>query len=111
MCWKKSSRSAASRVVDLQLSRAARSDLAAIDEYSVEQFGHDLADAYLRRFGEVFDLLRRQPLVGVEQGKLGSGLRCFVNRKHRIFYSFDGERVLIVRILHHAQDVRRQLGH
>lgn len=97
-------------MADLKLSRAARADLAAIDDYSVEQFGQDVADAYLRRFNEVFDLLRRQPLVGIERGALGAELRCFVDRRHPIFYSFDGKEVLIIRILHHAQDARRLLS-
>ncbi len=90
-------------------SLAARTDLLEIREYSIEQFGGDVADTYFLGFDEAFDLLASHPLIGSARPELGKGIRCLVHRRHRIFYSFDGETVLIVRIVHHAMDVRRAL--
>lgn len=87
-------------------SLAARTDLLEIREYSIEQFGGDVADTYFLGFDEAFDLLASHPLIGPARPELGKGIRCLVHRRHRIFYSFDGETVLIVRIVHHAMDVR-----
>ncbi|WP_409934932.1 type II toxin-antitoxin system RelE/ParE family toxin [Novosphingobium sp. 9] len=98
-------------MVEVRLSTAARSDLAAVDAYSARQFGDDVADAYARGFLEAFDLLARHPQSGAPRPELGEEIRCLVHRRHRIFYRFGDDIVLIVRILHHAMDERAaQLG-
>ena len=102
--------SAAPGVAEVELSPAARADLAEIDDFSADQFGQDVADAYLRGFNDAFALLRRHPLAGPAKPELGIGIRCLVHRRHRIFYRCETERVLIVRIIHHARDVRKLLN-
>ena len=84
--------------------------MADIDEYSVDQFGQDVADIYARGFNETFDILRRHPLAGPEKPELGRAFRCIVHRRHRIFYTVSDDTVLIVRIIHHARDARRALN-
>lgn len=81
----------------------------AIDAYSVEQFGDDIATIYMRRFDELFDLLRRHPLVGQEASELGKAMRLLIHRRHRILYRAAKDEVLIVRILHHAMDATQAL--
>lgn len=96
-------------MADVRFSSAARSDLAAIDEYSARQFGDEVADAYARGFAEAFDLLSRHAEAGSAWPELGDGIRCQVHRRHRIFYRVDANFILIVRILHHAMDVQAAL--
>jgi toxin ParE1/3/4 len=72
-------------MANVELSSEARADLANIDDYSAEQFGQDVADAYTRGFNEAFSLLRRHPLAGEAKPDLGRDIRCIVHRKHRIF--------------------------
>lgn len=96
-------------VADVELSPAARADLAEIDDYSADQFGQDVADAYLRGFNEVFALLREHPRAGSAKPELGQGTRCFVHRRHRIFYRVAGDVVTVIRIIHHARDARTLL--
>lgn len=93
-------------MAEVRFSSAARSDLAAIDEYSAEQFGDDVADAYARGFMETFDLLGRHPYAGAARPELGDAIRCQLHRRHRIFYRVNGEIILILRIVHHAMDER-----
>lgn len=90
-------------------SLAARADLLEIREYSIEQFGGDVADNYFLGFDEAFDLLADHPLIGAARPELGKGIRCLVHQRHRIFYYLEGDVVLIVRIVHHARDARRAL--
>ena len=97
-------------VADVELSPAARADLAAIDDYSEERFGREIADAYADGFEATFDLLSRYPLAGTAIPKLGKGIRCLVHRKHRIFYIVHDDIVLIVRIVHHARQAKRALN-
>lgn len=91
-------------------SPVGKSDLAAIDDYSIEQFGEETAAAYVRGFNEVIDLLRRHPLAGADKSELGRGLRSITYRKHRIFYTFREDSVVIIRIIHHAQDAKLALN-
>lgn len=97
-------------MAELDLSPAARADLVEIRRYSIEQFGAVVADAYFLGFEEAFAILRRHPLAGSQQPALGKSLRCYTHRKHRIFYIVEAELVLIVRIIHHARNARRELN-
>lgn len=96
-------------MASLRLSPPARADLAAIDEYSTDQFGDEVAAIYSRGFKAVFDQLRRHPRLGEAKPKLGKGIRQITHRQHRIFYRVEGDVVQIVRVVHHAMDARRVL--
>lgn len=56
----------------------------------------------LKRLGDM-------PLIGNAEIRLGDGLRSFSYRSHRIYYRVAEQPVLIVRILHHAQDAHTTL--
>ena len=94
----------------LRLSEAARNDLTEIRAYSLKEFGADVADAYFRGFSQSFALLRERPHAGAMQTDMQGSIRCLVHRRHRIFYLVDDDLVLIVRIIHHARNARRELG-
>lgn len=81
----------------------------AIDAFSFEQFGDEVASTYMRRFAELFDLLRRHPLAGQNASDLGKGMRSLTHRSHRILYQARKDGVLIVRVLHHAMDAKLAL--
>lgn len=98
------------KIAPLRLNAAAEADLEAIDEYSNDMFGDDVADAYMCGFGELFDLLRSHPLAGPITPEFGEGIRCVIHRKHRIFYKIEGELVLILRVIHHARNAKRELN-
>lgn len=94
----------------LRLSTAARADLVEIRKYSLLEFGHEVADTYLRGLNTVFALLRERPFAGASRADLGDGLRCFTHRRNRIFYRIESDLVLVVRIVHHTQSARRALN-
>jgi toxin ParE1/3/4 len=96
-------------VNDVVVSPAARADLQEIRDYSLGQFSTEIADAYFLGFDDAFDLLARHPQAGPEKSDLGRGIRCLVHRRHRIFYRCEPNRVIIVRIIHHARNARQQL--
>ncbi len=81
----------------------------AIDALSFEQFGDEIATSYMRRFDELFDLLRSHPFAGQDSSELGKGMRSLTHRRHRILYKPGKDGVLIVRILHHSMDAKRAL--
>lgn len=85
-------------------------DLSEIDEYSLTHFGEDAGETYMRGFDKLFALLQDHPKAGVAAPEYGRAYRCLGYRKHRIFYAVGEEKVLIVRILHHARDAKGTLG-
>jgi toxin ParE1/3/4 len=97
-------------MASLRLSAAARVDLVEIRQYSISEFGPDVADAYLRGFNAAFAALRERPFVGAARPELGEGLRCLTYRRHRLFYRVERDLVLIVRIIHHARNAHRELN-
>ena len=97
-------------MVDVVLTRLARADLAEIDRYTFAQYGTEAADRYTRGFATAFDLLARHPQAGATRPDLGDGMRCLVHHRHRVFYACDDQRVVVIRVLHHARDARSQLG-
>ena len=96
-------------MAEIRLTPTAESDLEEIDGFGAATFGRSVSDDYSRGFREVFDLLRRHPHIGAPRPWLGSKIRCTVHQRHRIIYEVEGEVVLILRIFHHARDVKRSL--
>lgn len=90
-------------------TEAARADLLEIREYSIEQFGGEIADDYFLGFDQAFDRLANHPKAGAARSELGKGIRCLIHRRHRIFYCIEADLVLIVRVVHHARDAKRAL--
>lgn len=89
----------------LRISEAARDDLREIRTFSKSMFGAATAREYLLGLRGCFTRLRNRPMIGVAEKRLGSAMRSFGYKSHRInFQSANGE-VLIVRILHHARNV------
>ncbi|MEP7221589.1 MAG: type II toxin-antitoxin system RelE/ParE family toxin [Novosphingobium sp.] len=97
-------------VAEIWLSRAAFTDLTEIDEYSAAQFGDAAADAYKNGLDQAFTRLASFPRSAEVRPAYGDGIRCLNYGRHRILYLIDGEIVQIVRVLHQAQDVLRNLA-
>ena len=93
----------------VELSRLADADLDDILDYSIEAHGRETAEAYLRAIDAVLGRLANHPELGARRPDLQPGLRALAAGEHRIFYRYDGKRVLVVRILHKARDVDRHL--
>jgi toxin ParE1/3/4 len=92
-------------VTKLRITAAAQDDLRDIRIYSKSVFGATIAREYMLGLRACFTRLRDRPMMGIAEKRLGSSMRSFSYKTHRIyFHSADGE-VLIVRILHHARNV------
>ena len=97
-------------MTDLIFSRKAVADIDDITRFSVEQFGRDVAGAYLAGLDFACEQLRHFPEIAPIYPRVPLGMRCLIYRSHRIFYKFDGGEVLVVRVLHHARNVEREIG-
>ena len=96
-------------MVELRISYRAEKDLDDIRIHGVREFGAIAATEYLSGFYRVFKVLRDHPQAGEAKEQYGRGLRSFSHRPHRVLYRLQGGTILIVRVLHHARDVRSAL--
>lgn len=97
-------------MADVAFTHSAVTDLSEIDEFSVAHFGEEAGEAYMHGFDKAFALLREHPHAGAATTEYGKRYRCLVHQRHRIFYTIETDRVLIVRVLHHARDAKMVLG-
>jgi toxin ParE1/3/4 len=93
----------------VELSREADADLDDILDYSIAAHGRESAEAYLRTINAALGWLAERPHLGAPRGDLKKGLRSLPAGEHRIYYRFDGETVLVARVLHKAMDEGRHL--
>lgn len=96
-------------MTELRISRAADGDLVEIARYTTEQFGAEQARQYRDQFKRCFASLLENPMLGRSADELAPGLRRIRQQAHVVFYLADGDRVLIVRVLHYRMDFERYL--
>jgi toxin ParE1/3/4 len=89
----------------LRFSAEASADFDDIVTFGLERFGRSVGLAYARGLRAACRRLCDQPGVAPYYPTVHPPARCLVHRSHRVFYRVEPERVLIVRILHHARAV------
>ena len=94
----------------LVFSSEASADIDEITAFSLERFGSDVTDTYLTGLEIRCRQLRDYPKSGARYPRLRTDIRCLTYRCHRIFDAIVVETVLIIRVLHHGQDVRAELN-
>ncbi|MEO6717178.1 MAG: type II toxin-antitoxin system RelE/ParE family toxin [Novosphingobium sp.] len=87
----------------------AQLDMEEIDLYGIVKFGNVAAEHYMVGFFDAFDRLARFPEIGPIYPGIRPVIRFLTYREHHIFYDFDGETVVVVRILHHAANAKYAL--
>lgn len=93
----------------LRLSRLAASDLGAIADYTIAEFGIEQARKYRDQFQGCFDALLTNTNLGRSAEDIAPGLRRIRQQAHVVFYLPSAGDVLIVRVLHHSMDFERHL--
>jgi toxin ParE1/3/4 len=92
-------------------TRQADSDLKEIYRYTRRTWDKVQAARYTGQLEQCFRMLADNPHAGIRRDELQpSGLHSFVHGSHVVFYQPQPYGVLIVRVLHGNQDVRRHLG-
>ena len=94
-----------------RLTRQAAADLRDIYRYTRRRWGKAQAERYASQLQQCCTMLATRPHAGRKRDELQlPDLHSFVQGSHVIFYQPQPYGVLIVRILHGTQDVRRHLG-
>lgn len=95
--------------MNLEISEEADADLTAIFAYGAEQFGEDVAAAYLRGFADALALIGAHPRIGALHATVRPPLRSLPHGAHRLYYDVLDDCVIVQRVLHKAMDVERWL--
>ena len=94
-----------------RLTRQAAADLRDIYRYTKRRWGKAQAERYASQLQQCCTMLATRPHAGRKRDELQPpDLHSFVQGSHVIFYQPQPYGVLIVRILHGTQDVRRHFG-
>lgn len=92
------------------LSPAARADLEQIWDYTLERWGAQQAEDYLRDLVAGIERASANPLIGRACDDIRPGYRKLPAGSHVVFYRTTAEGVVdVVRVLHRRMDVDRHL--
>ncbi|GKW30755.1 type II toxin-antitoxin system RelE/ParE family toxin [Pectobacterium brasiliense] len=92
----------------IKLTPLAQRDLGAIYLYGLQHFNEERAEAYLETIEHAFIAIRHNK-IGIERKELGPGLYSFPVVRHTLFFLYETDSVIVVRILHQSQDIVRHL--
>ena len=93
----------------LVIAPAAKDDLKDIYQYGLSRWGQLQSDNYLENLKSQLWLLTEQPLLGVERPDLFPSIRSLPIESHILFYSMNGNKIEVIRVLHGRQDPKKQL--
>ena len=92
-----------------KLTKAARSDLKEIGQYTSGKWGVAQEKLYLTQlFNRITDLTEN-PKIGRDRPEIAHGARSIIEGKHVIFYAITDKHIEILRVLHGQMDVKRKL--
>ena len=88
-----------------RLTPRAVADVDAIADLTIETWGRDQLETYLRSMNSRFEWLAGNPLAGRERNEVHPGYRCFPQGRHVIFYMVSDGHVDIIGIPHKSMDI------
>jgi toxin ParE1/3/4 len=92
-----------------KLTNKAEIEIENIYEYSIINFGLQVAQGYLLGLHDCFDLLAEHQSFGTDYGFIEPGLLRYEYRSHSIYYRLAEDGILIVRVLGDKQDPARYI--
>ena len=94
-------------MVELNVSALARADMLNLHTQSTIRFGLDVADEYIDGIDLVLARLEEFPQSGPIFPGIRPPVRYLAYKRHHVIYDYNGDTVWIIRIIHHARDVRQ----
>jgi toxin ParE1/3/4 len=93
----------------LTLTEAALEDLRSIRRYTLESWGEEQEEIYLRKIWSCIQALHKSPLRYRTREELFPGCRIASEGRHVILFHTGNEAITIVRVLHSSMDFKRHL--
>ena len=92
-------------IANYRIRSVAQSDLESIWLYTLEQWGVEQANSYLKAIINRFDWLVDNPLLGKRRDDIKQGYYCFPEGMHIIFYQIKDDQIEIIGIPHQSMDI------
>ena len=93
-----------------QLTHKAESEIEGIYEYSLLNFGLQVAKTYISGLHDCFLMLAENGSFGSDYGFIVAGLLRYEYRSHAVYYQRTEQGILVVRVLGGRQDPALQMG-
>ena len=93
----------------LEISRAARRDLRLIWNFSVEEWGRERADRYIRDLDRAMTALAVDPRRARARDDLKPGYMVYAAGSHTIIARVESDAIKVVRMLRARMDFKRHL--
>jgi toxin ParE1/3/4 len=95
----------------IRFDDGALADLKSIYDYVALNADHDVADGFVGRIEAACDRLTMFPNRGTPRDDIFPGLRSIsFEKRTTIFYSVNGDDVVIIHVLHGGRDIGRAFG-
>lgn len=93
----------------LRLTPAAQGDLSSIWDFTLDRWGSEQAERYIREIQGAIERVATGPEHGQDRGDIRPGYRSYEVRSHTVFYVARDDSVDVIRILHQRMDSSRNL--
>jgi len=90
---------------DFRITPRARDDLLNIGRYTLDIWGRQQRDIYLRNLDAQFQWLAENPLLGSPRPEIHAGYYCFPQGSHLVFYIPRQDGTDIIGIPHQNMDI------
>lgn len=94
----------------LAYAQDALGDIDGIRAYLRREAGGVAASRMIERIRAAIRKAREMPAAGVPRPEYRSSCRFVVARPYVIYYDFDGDALIVLRVLHQARDRDRLMG-
>lgn len=91
------------------LSPRAQADVGEIWAYTVERWGAEQAELYVRQLGSAVEAIAQDPQRGRPCDEIREGYRRYPSGSHVVFCRITTKEVVVVRILHQRMDFNRHV--
>ncbi|MFN8594363.1 MAG: type II toxin-antitoxin system RelE/ParE family toxin [Thermomicrobiales bacterium] len=91
--------------LQLVLTRRAGRDIRDIRGHTLKYWGEDQDAVYYVALRNALDVLRDQPDLGRPRDDLRPGMRSHRVHRHAVYYVTEGDRIIVLRILHQRMDL------
>jgi toxin ParE1/3/4 len=95
--------------VKLTLTLKAENDLDCIRSYTLRRWGERQMDRYASLFDKAFVSIKQKPEIGIHRRGTPADTKSVRAGKHIVFYRFDGESIIVDRVLHERMDFSQHL--
>ena len=95
-----------------QITGKAKHDLASIRRFTLEQWGRQKAEEYLKNLYEKIRLVAKRPSIGIDRSQslnLGREIRSIVYVSHIIYYTVSETHISVVAVLYQSMVPKKHL--